>query len=201
MTLVELDDVAFTVGTLASKLIVAYNVGHLLGSQLMKNMESAEAVIVFASSGRLFKPIAKPPEKFRLVIHSYEEALAIARLDDGATTTDGIQCIRTHCKALERELRSRAYQMPSWKEISQKESEAFSLIDAGISNNIGAYDDIFDDVLANLNMCFLSRLVDGTSVFWNEVFAAYSMGYWPCGLTESREVVIFVPSEDAKQTP
>lgn len=59
-----------------------------------------------------------------------------------------------------------------------------------------AHDELLDDVVADLNNCAFSRAVCGYDGFFEELFAAYTAGGWPCGWRgefSRGQLVVYVP--------
>jgi hypothetical protein len=154
------------------------------------HVELANEVVQLAQSNRLLKPTADLRAKFPVRVPTFAEAVALAHLPDDGQTQNGFRPLRPEFKLRERELRERLYSLKNWKELRARESESFKLIDAGVSAAVGVDSEIFDDVLANLAGCYVSRLVDGKIPFFDSIFEVYQNGAWPCGLDATKRVVV-----------
>ncbi|MBE2978194.1 hypothetical protein [Priestia megaterium] len=67
----------------------------------------------------------------------------------------------------------------------EKPQELESILEAIAENlreSLEDYDDFFEDIVADLNNCAISRAVNGTNnKFFESIFKLYRSGYLPCG--------------------
>jgi hypothetical protein len=158
------------------------------------NIEFANTVIEFASSGRLLNPNPEFIERFPSRVESFNTALMISRLSDDEVIEPNYRSLSRIFSQAESRIRDVVYSRRDWRVISQLETETFAQLEKSLDRMPKHFLDAADDILAHLSICWLSRLI-GEDSFFERVFEAYAFGFWPCGWLEAddqSDIIVFI---------
>jgi hypothetical protein len=144
-----------------------------------KNTRLVEDVLQFVRAGRLLVGGDAPSATVEV------DTLAGARRRAfEATSGPGNGLLWTDIRELEMaKVRAKAYQIVGFERIEDELWTLHELFTSLLRGPLAShYQDLSDDIAADLHNCATSRAVQGScGGFFEQIFAVYCAGGWPCG--------------------